>query len=171
MTTYQRVAPYQVSRVFNAPRELLWKANMEPDRMAKWFASEGTNSFVKNMEFRPGGICHYCQRSLDGHETWGIMTYEAIKPMERLMYIQSFSDAEGNIVAHPMASMWPKYMRSVVVFEDLGKDQSRMTIEWTPHNASAEEKQMFDSARAGMDQGWKGTLDMLEAYLKKEQSV
>ena len=160
-------APHIVTRLFNAPRELVWKANTEPDRMSKWFAPAGADAGVKQMELRVGGVCHYYQRAADGsNEVWGLMTFVEVDPLERLVYRQSFSDAEGNITAHPMAPTWPRKMNSKVTFEDLGNNTTRMTVEWTPFEASEEEVAMFESARAGMDQGWKGTLDKLEEYLE-----
>ena len=62
-------------------------------------------------------------------------------------------------------------MRSVVIFDDLGNDQTRMTVEWTPHDPSVEEAATFDGARAGMDQGWKSTFDNLEAYLMAKRTT
>ncbi len=70
-------APFTVSRVFEAPRELVWKCNAEPDRMAQWSSPEGFTTEVKRMEFRPGGVYHYCQRSPEGMEMWGKLTYRA----------------------------------------------------------------------------------------------
>ncbi|HQV52315.1 MAG: SRPBCC domain-containing protein [Flavobacteriales bacterium] len=172
MQSRRSIEPHVVSRVFSTPRELVWKANTEPADMMKWFAPAGSNSFVKSMDLRPGGTCHYCQRAADGtNEMWGLITYEVITPIDRMMYIQSFSDEVGAVTAHPLSETWPKYMRCVVIFDDLGNDQTRMTVEWTPHDPSAEEVATFDGARAGMDQGWKGTFDNLEAYLMAERTV
>jgi uncharacterized protein YndB with AHSA1/START domain len=51
-------------------------------------------------------------------------------------------------------------------FEDLGNQRTKLTVTWLPvEGSSAEELAMFDGARAGMDGGWKGTMDKLEAYL------
>ena len=62
---------------------------------------------------------------------------------------------------------WPRVMHCIYRFEDLGKNRTRFTVEWTPaDDSSAESIALFDSARAGMDGGWKGTLDNLENYIK-----
>jgi uncharacterized protein YndB with AHSA1/START domain len=163
--------PHVVSRVFDAPRELVWKVSTDPEHMSKWFAPEGMNGFYKTMDFRVGGTYHYGQRSDDGKMTmWGKVTYVEITPMDRIVYLQSFSDENGGIGTHPMAPTWPKVMYSVNTFEDLGNGRTRLTVNWTPAEGSTpEELAMFENARAGMDQGWKGTLDKLEAYLKTVQ--
>lgn len=161
------VKPHIVSREFDAPRDLVWKVNTEAEHMAKWFAPEGMNGFVKSMDFRVGGVFHYAQRTPDGSMTmWGKATYKEISPKDRLVILQSFSDENGGIGTHPMAPTWPKVMHSTFTFEDLGNNRTRLTVTWLPaEGSSAEELAMFDGARAGMDAGWKGTFDKLEAYI------
>lgn len=160
--------PYVVSREFDAPRDLVWKVNTEPQHVARWFAPEGLEGFVKTMDFRVGGTFHYAQRSADGSVVlWGRATYAEIDPMDRLVILQSFSDENGGIGAHPMAPAWPKVMHSTFTFEDLGNNRTRLSVTWIPaEGSSAEEVAMFDGARGGMDGGWKGTFDKLDGYLK-----
>jgi uncharacterized protein YndB with AHSA1/START domain len=160
--------PHIVTREFDAPRDLVWKVCTEADHLAKWFAPEGRTGFVKSMDFRPGGVLHYGQHENDGSVTiWGKATYLEISPKDRIVFHQSFSDEQGGISSHPMAPGWPTVMYCAYNFEALGDRRTRMTIEWTPADDSSEASiAMFDGARSGMDQGWKGTLDKLETYLK-----
>lgn len=162
------VKPYVVSREFDAPRDLLWKVNTDPEHMARWFAPEGLTGMVKSMDFRVGGVFHYAQLTPDGKPaSWGRGVYKEISPKDRLVVLQSFSDENGGIAAHPMAPTWPKVMHSTFTFTDLGNGRSKLTVEWLPGDeSSAEEMAMFDGARAGMDGGWKGTFDQLALYLK-----
>ena len=161
------VKPHIVSREFDAPRDLVWKVNTDAEHMAKWFAPEGMTGIVKQMDFRVGGVFHYAQRSADGNLTmWGKAVYQEISPKDRLVILQSFSDEDGGIGTHPMAPTWPKVMHSTFTFTDLGNGRTRLTVEWAPvEGSTAEELALFDSMRAGMDQGWKGTFDKLDAYL------
>ena len=163
--------PHIVSREFDAPRDLLWDTNTSTDHMEKWLGGEGTTGFTKSMDFRVGGVYHYAQRSHDGTlSMWGTMTYLRIEPKHYMELLNSFSDEQGNIIAHPMAPAWPKVMHWDMRFEDLGSNRSRLTITWVPVEGSSEEEiAMFDGARAGMDFGWKATFDKLEAYLKIAQ--
>ena len=161
------VKPHIVSREFNAPRELVWKVNTDPAHLEKWLGPEGVTGFTKSMDFRVGGVYHYAQRTADGSfNAWGRMTYQEISPMDRMMVTQSFSDEDGTITTHPLAPIWPKVMHWVMDFEDLGNKRTRLTITWLPvEDSSAEELATFDSAREGMNGGWKGTFDKLENYL------
>jgi uncharacterized protein YndB with AHSA1/START domain len=170
MTTATKTAPYIVSREFDAPRDLVWKANTEPERMARWFAPKGAKAVVKKMDFRPGGVFHYGQINDQGYTVWGRVVYREIDPQDRLVYVQSFSNEEGGIGTHPMMPTWPKEMLSTLTFADLGNGRTRMTVEWSPINAAAEELEVFDKMRSGMDQGWGGTFDKLAEYLATEQA-
>lgn len=175
MTTSNRpstsVRPHVVSREFNAPRDLVWEVNTTPEHMSKWFSPEGMSGFVKTMDFRVGGMFHYRQRSQDGSMTlWGKAIYQEISPKDRVVILQSFSDEAGGITSHPLAPDWPKVMHSTFTFEDLGNGRSRLTVEWAPVEGSAEQElALFDGMRDGMDQGWKGTFDKLEAYLATQR--
>jgi uncharacterized protein YndB with AHSA1/START domain len=57
-------------------------------------------------------------------------------------------------------------MLSRLTFEEDGPGRTKLTLRWEPLNASAEERKAFDQARDGMNGGFKGTFDQLEAYLK-----
>ena len=161
------IKPHIVTRDFSAPRDLVWKVCTEAEHMVQWLSPTGMNAFYKTMEFRAGGVFHYGQRSDDGSMTlWGKITYTEISPKDRLVFLQSFSDENGGMGVHPMAPGWPKVMYATNEFTDLANGGTRMTVTWVPvEGSSADELAMFDGARAGMDGGWKGTLDKLEAYL------
>lgn len=165
------IKPHIVSREFDAPRDLLWTVNTDPHHMAKWFSPEGMKGFVKALDFRVGGIFHYGQHTPDGQLTiWGKAVYQEITPKDRIVILQSFSDEHAGIGTHPMVPDWPKVMHCTFTFEDLGARRARLTVEWLPAKGSTEnEIALFDSMRAGMDQGWTGTFNNLAAYLAEQQ--
>lgn len=86
-----------VERVFDAPRELVWKAWTEPEHMLKWWGPRSWPATVSNMDVRPGGIWHYCMTGPEGEEAWGKGIYREVTPPERLVYVDGFSDAEGTM--------------------------------------------------------------------------
>ena len=164
------VRPFVVARVFNAPRELVWKAWTERDRLVQWFGPKGFTMAKATLDFRPGGVFHYCMRSPDGHEMWGKFVYREIVPGERIVLVNSFSDKDGNITRHPMSPTWPREMLSTTTFlDEAGK--TVMTLRWEPLNATEEEIKTFDAARDGMSQGWAGTFEQLDEYLAKAQGA
>ena len=160
---------FHLARTFNAPRELVFKAWTEADHMLEWWGPVGMTMRIAKMEFRPGGVFHYSMTTPDGTEMWGKFVYREIAPYERLVFVNCFADAAGNPIRHPMAPTWPLEMLSTLVFHE---HDGKTTLEMSaiPINATDEESAAFAAAHASMQQGWKGTLEQLEAYLAQRGS-
>jgi uncharacterized protein YndB with AHSA1/START domain len=158
---------FVLARVFNAPRDLVWKCFTDPERMKQWWGPKGVKILKAKMDLRPGGSYHYGMQTPDGKVMWGKFVYRKIDPQDRIEFINSFSDESGGLTRHPFAPNWPLELLSVFTFEDQSGGKTKFTIRWTPHNATAEEQKTFDDGHASMTQGWGGTLDQLEAYLAK----
>ncbi|MEX0589972.1 MAG: SRPBCC domain-containing protein [Xanthobacteraceae bacterium] len=162
----QEMKPFVISRTFKASRERLWKAFTELEQMKQWFGPKGFTAKYAKQDFRPGGVYHYQLVSPEGHEMWGKMAYREIVPPSRIVFVNSFSDAEGGLTRHPMSPGWPQQMLTTVTFTEEG-DKTRFTVEWLPIDPSDEEWRTFDQGRDSMKQGWTGTFEQLEEYLAK----
>jgi uncharacterized protein YndB with AHSA1/START domain len=84
-----------------------------------------------------------------------------------MVFINSFSDEAGGTTRHPLHQSWPLETLSVFTFDEQPGGKTKVTIRWSPHNATEEERKTFDAGHASMNQGWGGTIDKLEAYLAK----
>lgn len=158
--------PFVISRTFDAPRDIVWKAWTERERLMQWSGPKGVTMTVATQDFRPGGLLHYCMRTPDGKEMWGRSVYREIVPPEKLVWVNSFSDPGGGVTRHPLSETWPlEMLTTVTLSETAGK--TSVTVEWLPLNATAAELTTFDGAREGMKGGWTGTFDQLAAYLAK----
>ena len=157
---------FVISREFDAPRDLVFKAWTENDRMAQWFGPKGVRIVSSRLELRPGGVYHYCMRLPDGTDMWGKWVFREIVPPERLVYSSSFSDPEENVTRHPMAPDWPLEMITNVTFSE-NAGRTTITIRWAPINASPVEIETFNAGHASMKGGWTGTFDQLEEYLAR----
>ncbi len=70
--------PVIITRIFDAPPSLVFKACSDPALLEHWWGPKGFTSTYKN-DFRVGGKLHYCMRSADGsREVWGQGTYREI---------------------------------------------------------------------------------------------
>ena len=165
--TEQSVAkPFLIARAFDAPRDKVWKAWTERDRLMQWFGPKGFKMTTAKLDLRPGGTFHYCLKTPDGKEMWGKFVYREIVAPERIVLVNSFSDEAGGRTRHPMSPTWPLEMSSTTALtEENGK--TKVTLEWSPLNPTDEERKTFDSAHDGMKQGWSGTMDQLAEYLAK----
>jgi uncharacterized protein YndB with AHSA1/START domain len=162
----QGMQPFVISRSFKTSRARLWSAFTELEQLKQWFGPKGFTTKVARQDFRPGGTYHYCLVSPDGHEVWGKFVYREIVPPARIVFVSSFSDAEGGLTRHPMSPGWPWQMLTTVTFTEEG-DQTRFTVEWVPIDPSDDEWRTFEQGRDSMKQGWTGTFERLEAYLAK----
>ena len=158
---------FVISRVFNAPRDLVWKCFTDPEIMKQWWGPKGFTVLHSKMDLRVGGTYHYGMQAPDGSPMWGRFVFREIVPRERLVFINSFSDEAGGVTRHPMHMAWPLEMMSIFIFEDQPGGKTKFTVRWAPHNATADEIKTFDEGRDSMTMGWSGTMDKLEAHLAK----
>jgi uncharacterized protein YndB with AHSA1/START domain len=162
---------FVISRVFDAPRELVWKVCTDPAHLTHWLsprkpgADSESSMHVAKMDFRVGGTYHYCMKTPHG-DMWGKMVYREIVPPERIVFIQSFSDEKGGLAPHPMSPTWPLEMLSTFTFTEQG-GKTTFTVKWLPYNATEEQRKTFDDGRKGMQGGWGSSLDNLTEYLAK----
>lgn len=158
---------FVISRTFDAPRDLVWKAFTDPAHMKEWWGPKGSKVSQLKIDLRVGGICHYALQMPGAPPMWGKFVYREIAPPERIVLLSSFSDEAGGVTRHPMAPTWPERMLSIFTFEEVAPGKTKFTVHWSPYEASAEEQQTFDGAHTSMQGGWTGTLDQLEAHLAK----
>jgi uncharacterized protein YndB with AHSA1/START domain len=160
---------FNISRILDAPRNLVWQALTEPDRMKDWWTPQTFTMISMNMDFRPGGFFHMGMRSGEGFKMWGKFVYQEIAPPERLVFVNSFSNAAGDITKHPIVPTWPRETLITVQLVDEPGGKTKLDVRWTPHNASDVERNTFAAGHVGMKATWTGTFDRLAAYLATTQ--
>lgn len=87
-----------MSRVFDAPRELVFKAYTDPELVPQWWGPKGYTTIVDKMEVKTGGIWRYIQRGSEGDEyAFRGVYHESLLP-ERLIYTFEFEPMPGHVV-------------------------------------------------------------------------
>jgi uncharacterized protein YndB with AHSA1/START domain len=157
---------FVISRIFDAPRELLWKAFTQPDHMKQWWGPKGSTIVVSKMDLRVGGTYHGAMCTPDGAVIWAKFVYREIVKPERLVWIHSFSDEAGGLSRHPLSPTWPLELLTTVTFAETPDGKTELTLRWSPVNASEDEHKTFDAAHDSMRQGWGGSFDQLAAFLE-----
>ena len=145
---------FVMERIFDAPREHVFKVWSDPKHVAQWWGPAGWTLPVCEMDFRPGGVWLYCMRGPEGEESWGRAVYQEIVEPERIVYVDAFADAEGN----PVADM-PEILVTVEFIEHEGKTKLLSRAQF----ASAADLEA--TLAMGMAEGLRETWDRLEAYL------
>jgi len=158
---------FVIARVFDAPRERLWQALTQAEHMKEWWSPTGFTMIAANLDLRPGGVFHCGLRSVDGYKMWGKFVYREIVPPERLVFVNSFSNAAGGVTRHPIVPTWPLETLITVTLDEEEGEKSKLNVRWAPHNANEVEQKTFSASHVGMKATWNGTLDRLAAYLAK----
>jgi uncharacterized protein YndB with AHSA1/START domain len=167
MTTGRDISSdtFVITRVFNTPRQAVWDAWTKPEQFAQWFGPKGTATTVKTQDLRPGGILHSSLDSPDGGKLWAKFVYREVRAPSRLVWVHSFSDENANVTRAPFFDgNWPLELLTTVTFADEGTG-TRVTLTWTPLNATEVEGQTFADNMTSMNQGWSGTFEKLDAFL------
>jgi len=160
---------FVITRVFDAPRDLVWKAFTQCEHLKHWWGPKGFKVTSCKIDLRPGGVFHYGMQSPDGKMMWGKFIYREIVAPERIVHIVAFSDEHQGVTRHPMAPSWPLETLAAMTFTESG-GKTTITVRWSPHNATPEERATFEAAHDGMRQGWTETMDQLDAYLAKAKA-
>ena len=137
-----------MTRVFNAPRALVFKAWTDPQQLKRWWGPKGFTNPVCDADARPGGALLIHMRGPDG--TVHVMTgvYEEVIEPERLVFVSSALDQNGQ----PLFET-----RNTITFADEGA-KTKLTVHATVSKIRPEAAR----ALAGMEIGWSMTLDRLD---------
>ena len=154
-----------IERVFDAPRELVWKAWTEPELVMRWWGPKGFTAPAAEIDFRVGGKILFAMQSADfndGRPIWSTGVYREIIPYERIVCTDSFADEKGNVVPATEYGMTPDFpleMLLTVEFEDIGGGKTKLTLRHEGLPAG----EMTEGAGAG----WNESLDKLAESLAK----
>ncbi len=143
-----------VTRVFDAPRELVWKAWTEPEYVMQWWGPKGFTAPVCEIDFRVGGKYLCCMRAPDGQEFWNGGEYHEIVPYERIVSSMYFADSDGNKVGPEQYGIEHEAVEGasdVILFEDFGVGQTKLTF--------IGNEPMESAKMSGQLEGWNQILD------------
>ena len=168
LTAYvERQPKLTLTRSLDAPRDLVFKVWTQPDHLANWWGPAGMELRVLKFDLRPGGIFHYSMIPKNGPEMYGRMAYREIVEPERLVWVNSFADAEGNVAqsSYFPNNEFPLEIHNVLTLtEENGK--TTLTLLGSPINASEVQVQFYKSMFSSMEKGFEGTFDKLSDHLQ-----
>ncbi|MFC7687501.1 SRPBCC domain-containing protein [Ureibacillus sp. GCM10028918] len=148
-------------REFDASKVVLFKAFSEEQHLKNWWGPRGWILAYCEIDFRVDGIWHYCMKCTDenqgdffGFESWGKGIYQVIAQDEKIVYVDYFSDADGNEVEGMPST------QSTLLFEEI--DGKTKLINRAVYPSAEALKTVLDM---GMEQGTIETWDRLEQYI------
>src|SRR5260370_34042770 len=143
-----------LTRVFDAPRELVFKAWTDPKRVAQWWGRAGFTHPVCELDVRPGGAILIHMRGPDGTVYPMTGVYQEVVEPERIVFTSAALDAAGN----PMFEL----LTTVTFAEQGGKTKQILRARGIKRTAQA------TPYLAGMEAGWTQRLERLAAYVATE---
>ncbi|SYZ74495.1 conserved hypothetical protein [Candidatus Zixiibacteriota bacterium] len=151
-----------LSRTFDAPPEMVFRAWTEPDYLTRWWGPKMFTCPTAKVDLRVGGKYLICMRGPDGKDYWSTGVYREIVPKKKIVCTDSFADEKGNVVPsthYGMSPEMPMEMLVTVAFE-AAKGKTKFTL----HHAGI--ANMSDIDRKNMNQGWNEMLDKLENLVR-----
>lgn len=137
-----------ITRIFDAPRHLVFKAWTEPEHMMRWWGPNGFTLPVCEMDVRPGGALRFCMRSPGGRDYWVQGVYREIVEPERIVF---------TVMAEEDGKPGPETVATVTFADHEGK--TRLTVHQTFESVTTQTR--------GARQGWTESLDRLAEYLAR----
>lgn len=160
----------RITRSFDAPRELVYRTMTETEHLQHWWGPPGCSITVKRNEPRPGGMFHYCMHFPGGVDMWGRFMYRELTPPQRIVFVNSFADADGNAQPNPMAPGWPMEMLNTITLAEEEEGRTVLTLLSQPLNATEFERATFLAGHLSMQGGFGGMYDVYEKYLAMVQA-
>jgi uncharacterized protein YndB with AHSA1/START domain len=141
------------TRVFDAPRELVFQAWSDPQHLGNWWGPKGFTTTTSLFEFKPGGVWRFVMHGPDGRDYQNKVTFIEIAEPQRLIYKHGGDkDVE------------PVNFQVTVTFEPEGADKTRLTMRMVFPSPAAKN---FCEENYGAIQGQRQTLDRLGWYIAK----
>ena len=137
-----------MSRIFDAPRELVFKAHVDPEIIPQWWGQRRSTTIVDKLDARPGGAWRFVERDSEGNEYGFHGEFREVVPPERITWTFEFEGMPGHVVT------------DTITFEDQG---GTTLVKTTSLFASLEDRDgMLNS---GMESGANESWDRLAEYL------
>jgi uncharacterized protein YndB with AHSA1/START domain len=137
-----------ITRVFDAPRALVFKAWSQPEHLARWWGPKGFTLIACEMDVRPGGAWFRRMRSPEGIEYIKRGIYREIVAPERLVFTYVDEDADGSVGPETVVT---------VSFEEIG-ERTRLSLHHTGFDSIA--------SRDAHEGGWTSALERFTEYLE-----
>jgi len=138
----------QMTRVFDAPRELVFEAHTSAEHMSKWWGPRKYEVISAEYDFRPGGTWRIAHRGPEGDEHGFRGEFREIVPPERIVWTFEYEGAPGEIAVETMTLEEHDGKTTLTVISDAGSKEARDAV-----------------LKSGMQEGAAETYDRLEEYV------
>jgi uncharacterized protein YndB with AHSA1/START domain len=139
----------QMTRVFDAPRDLVFEAHSSAEHMKEWWGPRKYETISAEVDFRPGGKWRIVHRGPDGEEYGFHGEYREIVPPQRITWTFEFEGAPGQVAVETVTLEEHEGKTTLTAISDAGTKEARDAV-----------------LESGMTEGAAETWDRLEEYLE-----
>jgi len=157
-----------LDRVFNAPRELVWRAWTDPEILHRWYGP-GAETTIHKFDLKPGGLWLNEMRWGDNSNFQKVVFQEVTQPEKLVWHHYSSTDSDWNDITNPMMPDWPQILLTTVTFDDMG-DKTNVRLNQIPIEATDAEIACFSESIAGMINGWGSGYAIMDELLMELQA-
>jgi uncharacterized protein YndB with AHSA1/START domain len=144
----------RITRVLDAPRELVWEAFTKPEHLRNWMLGpEGWEMPICEIDLRPGGAWHYEWRRASGEQMQMSGVYQEVTPPERIVNTENWG------------AEWPETVNTLTLTEQDGKTTVTTVVRYPSKEARGA------ALQTGMKDGVKLSYERLESLVRSLASV
>lgn len=147
-----------LSRIFDAPKDLVYSMFSNPEHLAKWWGPETWPATIVAFDFKPGGVWHYYMQGPEGEKSWGKATFQEIDEPNHISFTDVFSNENGD------ADESAPQGKVTIDFEDV---DGKTLITSVGEYESAE--QVEELVKMGMIEGVTDTWNQLDKLLASQK--
>lgn len=159
---------YILNRVFDAPREMVWRAWTDPDLLSRWYGP-GADTIIHEFDLKPGGMWLNEMKWGDRSHFQKVVFQDVMRPERMVWHHYSSTDSDWNSTPNPMMADWPRLLLTTVTFADKG-EKTDVRLTQIPLEATDAEIACFAGAMAGMDKGWGGGYAIMDELFAELQA-
>ena len=158
---------YKFDRVFDAPRDMVWRAWTDPKLLSRWYGP-GIETIIHAYDLKPGGA--WLNEMKWGDKSMlSTAEFTQVEEHKLLVWNHSSADENWNVVANPMMPDWPTTLLTTVTFEDVG-EKTKVRLVWTPVDASEAEITCFAGMMNKMGGGWESGYAIMDEIFAELQA-
>jgi uncharacterized protein YndB with AHSA1/START domain len=151
LVVHREELAYEMSRIFDAPRERVWKVYTDPELIPRWWGPRYLTTTVDKMEVRVGGVWRYIQKDSEGNEYAFNGVFKEVLPPERLTYTFEFEPMAGHISTE------------TITFEELLDGKTKLTSRATFSSIEDLEGMLQSGMEGGAVETWDRMEELLES--------
>ena len=160
---------YVFDRVFDAPREMVWRAWTDPEILQRWYGP-GVETTIHKFDLKPGGMW-LNEMKWGGNSNYQKVVFkEVTQPSKLVWHHYSSTDADWNNALNPNMQDWPALLLTTITLEEMG-DKTNVRLSQVPMDATDAEITCFAAAMGNMSKGWGSGYAILDEIFAELQAA